>query len=256
MLGKLMKYEFRSNGRLFILVYAAILAVAFIGGLVVNGSVQVEVSIPFLILCLLYLFLIMALIVITIVGIVARFYKNLLSQEGYLMHVLPVPAWEHVVSKLLTAVVWIALAFAVVILSGLLFIAGSGSFEAFREVFQSDMIRTVFTEWGGEMALVIAAMFVSCVRLVLQFYVSMAIGSSANRHKVLYSFLVFIAVIIVLNVITALTNQGAIIQVLDASGNSILKNMDIVSGMIFDGICAVIFYLLTVLFLKKRLNLE
>lgn len=38
MLGKLMKYEFRSNGRLFILIYAAILAVAFIGGIVVNGE--------------------------------------------------------------------------------------------------------------------------------------------------------------------------------------------------------------------------
>ena len=30
MLGKLMKYEFRSSGRLFILIYAAILAVAFV----------------------------------------------------------------------------------------------------------------------------------------------------------------------------------------------------------------------------------
>lgn len=57
MLGKLMKYEFRSNGRLFILIYAAILAVAFIGGIVVNGDVRVEVSIPFLILCLLYILL-------------------------------------------------------------------------------------------------------------------------------------------------------------------------------------------------------
>ncbi len=256
MLGKLMKYEFRSNGRLFILIYAAILAVAFIGGIVVNGDVRVEVSIPFLILCLLYILLIMALTVITVIVIVGRFYKNLLSQEGYLMHVLPVPAWNHVVSKLITAVVWIALAIAVIILSGLLFIAGSGSFEEFREIFQTDIIRDVFSRWGNEIALVTAAMFVSFARLILQFYVSMAIGASASRHKILYSFLVFIVTIVVINVITSLTNQGAIVQVVDASGNGVLENADIISGMVFDGICAVIFYILTVVFLKRRLNLE
>ena len=99
-------------------------------------------------------------------------------------------------------------------------------------------------------------MFVSFVRLILQFYVSMAIGASASRHKILYSFLVFIATIVVINVITSLTNQGAIVQVVDASGNGVLENADIISGMVFDGICAVIFYILTVVFLKRRLNLE
>lgn len=256
MLGKLMKYEFRSSGRLFILIYAAILAVAFIGGLVVKGDVRVEMSIPFFILCLLYICLIMALIVITIIVIVTRFYKNLLSQEGYLMHVLPVPAWNHVMSKLITAIVWIALAFAVIILSGLLFIAGSGSFEAFNEIFQTDMVREVLDQWGSEIVLTVAAMFICFVRIVLQFYVSMAVGASANRHKVAYSFLIFILSVIVLNIITTVTNQTDFIQVTDAQGNQLLNNMDIINGMIFNGICAVVFYVLTVVFLRKRLNLE
>lgn len=256
MLGKLMKYEFRSSGRLFILIYAAILAVAFIGGLVVNGNVHVEMSIPFFILCLLYIFLIMALTVITIIVIVTRFYKNLLSQEGYLMHVLPVHSWNHVVSKLVTAVVWIVLAFAVIILSGMLFIAGSGSFEAFREAFQTEMVGNMLEQWGSEMALVIVAMLVYFIRIVLQFYVSMAVGASANRRKILYSFLVYIATVIVLNVIIALTRQSTFVQVVDAQGNGIIQNMAIINGMVFDGICAVIFYILTVVFLKRRLNLE
>ena len=53
--------------------------------------------------------------------ILQRFYKNLLSGEGYLMHTLPVRPWQHIASKLIAAVVWTVLSFFVVCVSCLLY---------------------------------------------------------------------------------------------------------------------------------------
>lgn len=41
----------------------------------------------------------MALMIVTIVMVLQRFYKNLLKGEGYLMHTLPVPTWMLVAIK-------------------------------------------------------------------------------------------------------------------------------------------------------------
>lgn len=51
---------------------------------------------------------VMALAAVTVVVIVYRFYKNLLGSEGYLMHTLPVTVHQLIWSKLIAAVVWMA----------------------------------------------------------------------------------------------------------------------------------------------------
>ena len=53
---------------------------------------------------MLYIFGIIAIGIITIVVLVMRFYKNLFTSEGYLMHTLPVKASQHLNSKLIVAV--------------------------------------------------------------------------------------------------------------------------------------------------------
>ena len=78
-----------------LLIYAALVAIALAGGISLRfGTYDHNRDLLVLILALIYMLLVFVMVVVTMVMIVTRFYKNLFSQEGYLMHTLPVPAWQ------------------------------------------------------------------------------------------------------------------------------------------------------------------
>ena len=53
--------------------------------------------------------IVLAAILLTIYLLVERFYHNLLGNEGYLMFALPVSTSEHIIAKILTALIWMAM---------------------------------------------------------------------------------------------------------------------------------------------------
>ena len=61
-----------------------------------------------------------AVTVMTTVVMVLRFYRNLLRDEGYLMHTLPVSVHSLVWSKLIVSLCWFAVTFLVILLTMLL----------------------------------------------------------------------------------------------------------------------------------------
>ena len=262
MLGKLVKYELKSSGRLLTLMYAAILVVALIGGIMLRGSAVVGKELPLIILFLIYLILVVAMMIITLVVIVGRFFKSLLSQEGYLMHTLPVPTWNHVLCKTLTALIWIVLAVIVLFVSGAIFLFVSGAIFLFGAGAARDMfaaldltgLRNVLSQNAVMITLFLVVMIVQLVRMVLQAYVSMAVGATANKHKIFFSFLVFVIIVIVLNIVTAVIALGSLannMSILTFTGYETL-----IYQLIFDGVLTVVFFAVTTLFLRKKLNLE
>ena len=125
MLRKMMKYEFSATARIFLPVYAALLAMSAITMLLYSGRVSAA---PRIIAALVITALFTAVIVITVVMTLSRFWTNLLGREGYLMHVLPVRSWRLVLAKLLTMSVWTVASVMVVVyllslpVSGLVFL--------------------------------------------------------------------------------------------------------------------------------------
>ena len=111
MLGKLMKYEVKCCGRTFFPLYIIVLLFSILGGLFINfddGSSD-KFGIIYVIGILVAFALFVAMIVITIVLIVQRFNNSLLGDEGYLMFTLPVGEKTLVLSKFLTALLFIIL---------------------------------------------------------------------------------------------------------------------------------------------------
>lgn len=99
MLGKLLKYELKSTAKFFVPMYFAILVIT----------------------------------TLTIVIIVKRFKKNLLGDEGYLMFTLPVNSSRLILSKYISALIWVLLtmivtAMSVIIYSNALFTNVGGLF--------------------------------------------------------------------------------------------------------------------------------
>ena len=102
MLSKLLKYEFKSTGRTFGLCYAGVVAAALLLRILglLSDSIGFSDTLPRSVVLftefltglsgVAYAVMIVAVCVITFLLILQRFYKNLLSGEGYLMHTLPV----------------------------------------------------------------------------------------------------------------------------------------------------------------------
>lgn len=105
MLGKLLKYEFKSTGRLLLPIYLLMIVAALIAGLTLSPTGDTSGTVSG-ILTLIYTGLVIASIVMTLVITIQRFSNNLLTDEGYLMFTLPVNTANLILSKLITAVCW------------------------------------------------------------------------------------------------------------------------------------------------------
>ena len=110
MLGKLIKYEFRATGRICLPLFGALLLAACISRLF--ESLRFET--PMVIGIIVSIFLIVAVFVIVLIVTLIRFYRNLLTNEGYLMFTLPVTVDSLIWSKLIVAFVWHILSLVVV----------------------------------------------------------------------------------------------------------------------------------------------
>lgn len=99
MLTKLIKYEFKSTGVRFLSAFAVYIAI---------GTILLTIFHSHAVLSAMILPLGgMALGVITFVTLFQRYNSNLYGQEGYLMFTLPVKGWQLLLSKLITACIWL-----------------------------------------------------------------------------------------------------------------------------------------------------
>lgn len=118
MLGKLMKYEFNSMGRIFLPIYVTLLIIAAVNRVFRIGNLEVGFAISALILVLLFI----GLGCVTIIEIIQRFNKNLLKDEGYLMFTLPVTSTQLIMSKLIISFVWTLLSGFIAVCVGLIIV--------------------------------------------------------------------------------------------------------------------------------------
>lgn len=130
MLGKLLKYELKSTAKFFVPMYIAILVITTLNTIFIRKNVFVEAQ---GIINMVIGGLFIAITTLTIVIIVKRFKKNLLGDEGYLMFTLPVNSSSLILSKYISALIWVLLtmivtAMAVIIYSNALFTNVGGLF--------------------------------------------------------------------------------------------------------------------------------
>ena len=109
MLGKLLKYDFRSMWKQFSVIWPAALILAFINRFTVFGIHNPGGSVlgEWMGVASMGLFggVCFTMVILSAVFVLTRFYKGLLGDEGYLMHTLPVHSWQLVLSKLICALV-------------------------------------------------------------------------------------------------------------------------------------------------------
>lgn len=271
MLGKLLKYEMRSTSRLLGIIYLAVLALSLVLGIsgrsffqklfVASGSSDSPANrIFFFIMLAAYIILVIALAVITVVAIVKRFYDSMLTGEAYLMHTLPIPTWMHVACRTISGVIWDILGGVVIMLSLVLILVSGGAWKPIMAEIAYLFESGFFASWDIKIGLWVAASLISSIRLILMFYVSMAVGGMSKKYKKPYSVLTFICIMIGIEIFALVSGFGTGVS-LELFGDDTWSlwtytNTLMAKDLIMDSILMVVFFILTTFFLQKKLNLE
>ena len=269
MLGKLLKYEFKATVRIMLPFMAGLLAIALAANLgirLIDSGRLATIIGAFIVVA--YFLAICAVGVVALVLLVYRFYRSLLSDEGYLTFSLPAGVHQQLWSKLIVSAVWIIASFAVLVLSVFLVASPVNLVQAVLSDL-GGMFERFARAWGiGALELVSFVLEVLLLALLasmascLTFYASMSLGFGFSDHKVLYSVLIFIGIGIVTHLVSV-----ALIATLGVGLNAlpldVLHRVDYIDyGHAFLlGMCALelaycaVLYFLTAWSLKRRLNL-
>jgi len=261
MLGKLMKYEFMSMGRIFLPIYGALMAVTIISRLLM---LLPNTYTPAVISTITASLLIAATSVITLILILQRFYKNLLTNEGYLMMTLPVKPDLLISSKLFVATIFTIATFLVSILA-ILILADYSSvtgFDSFFDLFLASYSTPQVVLLTAEVfILILLAIFAS----ILLLYTCMSLSLLVNKRRILFSFGMYVAITTVLQIIAVIMITALVaLEDMDGTLSRIFSEMSTFATSqailltliaLTLGLCATL-YLTTRYMLKWKLNLQ
>ena len=266
MLSKLLKYEFKSTGRTFGLCYAGVVAAALLLRILglLSDSIGFSDTLPRSVVLftefltglsgVAYAVMIVAVCVITFLLILQRFYKNLLSGEGYLMHTLPVRPWQHIASKLIAAVVWTVLSFFVVCVSVLVLCADHTLLPGF--------VQEMWLLCGEFILMMLVSLAVS----ILQIYAAIMLGHQADKHRIAMAVVAYFVIQFALSILMyALILMGlfvpegiwfAVGSMLDSMGVAGLTSTMLLGVTAANVVLGAIFFVVTEFLMRRRLNLE
>lgn len=198
MLSKLLRHEFRATGRIMLPVYALLLVSC--GGCTLFGSLlgrypeSTVLSVVQTVFATLFGVTTFGMLLLTLVLMVYRFYKNLMTDEGYLMFTLPVSRSQLIWSKLLVALVWSVLSTVLAALAWMAEISVVGRENVFSLIAQG--LRSLRQHLSGNLtgcaAALVVLCLVSCLVSFLKFYAAISLGHSFSNHKVLLSVVFYI----------------------------------------------------------------
>ncbi|SHI86562.1 hypothetical protein SAMN05444401_1622 [Clostridium amylolyticum] len=268
MLGKLLKYETKATARMFLPLYAALLVFAVINRTFISINSSTNVSNTFMnistgISMFLYVFIIIAIFVLTFVVMIQRFYKNLLTDEGYLMFTLPVKPWLHIISKLMVSIMWDIVSTILTIVSVIILAGNKEMFTGLPQAVRIAMseIYAEFSIAGYDFILRIGLMMLlSLIGGTLMIYASIAIGQLISKHKLLGAFGAFLLLNTASQIIV--TTAISIAAVVKPNTWFITVPPRNMFNLLFTGatvlnlIFIVVYFIITNYILSHKLNLE
>lgn len=200
MVKKLFKHEIAYYMRSMLPVYCILGAIAVFGRVIqffeADNTIYNTVNI---IAILSYVVAIIAVMAMSYVFTITRFYRHLFTSEGYLSFTLPVTPTQHILTKLTTAVITHAASLIVVLLSACIITAGDVLVEVIKAAaYIVDLIpeRLAFTfkettaaQWQVNIWLFVIEFILLLVAAViyqmLLFYGCITVGQTFHKNRIL-----------------------------------------------------------------------
>lgn len=275
MFSKLFKHEMKATSRIFLIAWPALLLLALLNGFAMYrnrmymfdrpGNIFAE-NILQVITSLAFVMVFIAVIVMTFVVVIMRFYKGLLKEEGYLTFTLPVTTREIIISKGLAATVIILAGGVVSALALLLWslpMCLSGDMTWF-DLGQLQRVLAYVDGWPLYALEGLVLIIVSVIASVYQIYAAMSLGQLAQKHKVAWSFAAYVGISIALSIIGSLLGMLFSIPGLDIGTYLVEKlvnthtvaHIALLGYTLLQAIQLVAFHAITEYILDRKLNLE
>ncbi|MBR6114464.1 MAG: hypothetical protein IKQ10_04695 [Oscillospiraceae bacterium] len=273
MLGKLIKYDFRSCIRKFGPLWLGMAALAVINGFTIGhvldndhitGWLQFFAGVvPLILLIVLWT----AVAIMSLVFICQRFYKGLLGDEGYLMLTLPVTTGEHITSKAIVALLLETITAVVAVASGLLLVTVYKP-EILGEIGRH--LPEVLSYMNGKVWLILLEYLlftlVEAVLQTLHIYLAICLGHLAREHRVALSIVAYVLISIAMSHLITLC-----VPMIERFPEEWFITFDemgmhfagfgpiaglIGAGILVSAIIAAVFFCISNYILRRKLNLE
>lgn len=278
MLKKIFKYEWKTILPLLLGVHGVGLIVGIfcrIGLNLMGGIDTLDHSIMAALLVMAAIMAIGCVMVYTSIYTGYRFYKSVFTQQGYLTNTLPVTSDQLIWGKGLTALIWIVLdllwAFATILI---LVATPRDLAEMARDLPRlfSYLLKPGAPAFGFSWLILLSVVLTPFV-MIIQLYVSAAIGNLFTGHKLLATICSYIGINFIQQILglvmlafaaprfASLSHRiekmenNAYGQYVQISAVDILTPY-LVLSLVFSVLCAVGFYILCRYVLDHRLNLE
>ncbi len=193
---KLLKYEFKSVFYLLLPLYFAVLMVSAVCRLFISIDFLQEIynGLPFFFICAVYFGLFVGMFAITLLMIIQRFYKGLLSEEGYLMFTLPVKPWQLIISKGIVSTVIVITSGIMMIISVFILTLNLGDIWTIffgHDAIQFGRLFEKFPTWPLVALEFILLMFIYLWKHIAHAYSAMAVGQLSNKHRGVLSIIAY-----------------------------------------------------------------
>lgn len=270
MVKKLLKHEFtyylRTLG-LFLPIVLVVGAMARVFRLFDDSNVAIKIAI-FSSSAMLFVSCAALLILSTVVSIV-RFYKNMYSAEGYLTLTLPVTNAEHIFVKLLVAMVCQAVCLLTVIAAVLIALWSKDLINAFHSAVSiADGSFTLFGAANsiGFIVEMILLFILSAASNMLLYYACITVGQTAKKNRILKAigayFVYYVATQILSTAVTIIITVLGLSNALDGIilwiDSHVAATIHIYqcSAIVLYAALAAGFWLVTQYIMTEKLNLE
>lgn len=274
MLGRLIKHEFKASAHSVLNIYlaAAITIVIMLLSYAVNVRwISALSTVALLIISVLA-------VVITIIAVIAGFYKTLYGSQGYLSFTLPVKSGQLLGAKALVSFIWILLSYIICIgifIGVYLYISekvGENTVENIKVLLQ--VFGGVSTKAIGQMIIFFAVSIIMQIAvLIAEIYFSITLANTRAFQKIgmVSAIFIFFGVFILMQIVTAVLTTYVPVTLyydpLSAGGGlalsfsqSMIQNPTGVNlgltGLVFQIFAAAALFISTGWLMKNKINVK
>ena len=277
MLSRLIRHEWKETWRIpvisFLIILILTLVCFFLFRQMEPPADPDAINVGAFVTMMLYCMAVSIISTVLIIYIAVRFYRNLYTDEGYLMHTLPVTPGQLLLSKLLVGALWMFVmsllafwAICCILLFGLpamvnvdMTLLGPAVRELFPTLFGMEPIPFLL--------FYVLLSLVSSFSSVLTAYAAISLGQLFAKHKVMASILCYIGFTMLVQIVTSILMipsltrmilSEAMLEATDtipAAFGAYMREVFLIS-MVGSLICAVVSYILSGYIMKKQLNLD
>lgn len=263
MLGKLMKYEWKATWKFICLANLMIAIMTILANITVKldfFDYDKNEMLQFIAIMVMmtYVLSMFAMVIGVAIFLVYRFYTSTYSDQGYLLHTLPVDKHHIIIAKVFVYALWIILCELMIYFSVIILMASNGeAFEMLADSLEGIISLTIsdtVTMKGFAVVMSLLAFLFTLFAKLLKVTACISLGQLSANHKLLFSVLYYFGIYIIQKIFSVIYLTFVMALNKDAYRFEWYYGWEsmLLSGIIY----SVVFYLITWYVMDKRLNLE